>query len=206
MTWNDWLSIWRCHVTSDRLRWFGLGRGTVSGRALPSASFSLQMVENLVRSNNLYSLEPRHIQHSRCNTLHSLNAEDYTSVDPEQFTDLHWNVRLFCTLLFFRVARHGIAGETGKQRTHKTKGFLVWNACFRLAILWVLLLQILLLKTLERLDCSMFRFFGFPAGNVKNQKLFRNSTLFVPKFNFIQSYNKFLRNTGSPVPETFLRT
>ena len=28
----------------------------------------------LARSNNLYSLEPRHIQHSTCNTLHSLNT------------------------------------------------------------------------------------------------------------------------------------
>ena len=30
----------------------------------------------IARSNNFCSLEPRHIQHSRCNTLRSLNGED----------------------------------------------------------------------------------------------------------------------------------
>ena len=30
----------------------------------------------LARTNNFYFLEPRHIQHSRCNTLHSLDTEN----------------------------------------------------------------------------------------------------------------------------------
>ena len=64
------------------------GTNVLSQAALASAFF-LYKCFMVARSNNLCSLGPRHIQHSRCNTLHSLNTEN-----KEHWHEFIWRVYL----------------------------------------------------------------------------------------------------------------